>query len=119
VVNAHTPNAVLDSLHTFATHIPLNVLGAARVPLGVGDWRTLKLGRDIFLHSSVARGWWDEYAMMTQREFDPGIIMARSSLMASMHDPYAGTPRVQFVSKMALKWPILRAQSITRTQGTS
>ena len=82
VITAHMPSAVLDALQAFAARIPLNVLGAARLPLGVGDWRSLRLGRDIFLHASVPKGWWDEYAMMARREFDPGIMMARSSLMA-------------------------------------
>ena len=82
VIAAHMPSAVLEALQAFAARIPLNVLGAARLPLGVGDWRSLRLGRDIFLHASVPKGWWDEYAMMARREFDPGIMMARSSLMA-------------------------------------
>src|SRR5262249_35549485 len=28
------------------------------------------------------KGWWEEYASMARREFDPGVMMARSSLMA-------------------------------------
>jgi len=82
VARAQMPSSVLDALQAFTTRIPLSVLGAARLPLGVGDWRSLKLGRDIFLHSSVPKGWWDEYATMARREFDPGVMMARSSLMA-------------------------------------
>ena len=82
VVRAQSPSDALDSLHIFAACVPLNVLGAARLPPGVGDWRSLKLGRDIFLHRSVPKGWWDEYAVIVRREFDPGIMMARSSIMA-------------------------------------
>src|SRR5215831_191676 len=82
VVGAGTPSAVLDALQTFATCVPLNVMGAARLPFGVGDWRSLNLNRDIFLHSSVPKKWWSEYAMMARREFDPGIMMARQSIMA-------------------------------------
>jgi hypothetical protein len=62
--------------------VPLNVMGAARLPFGVGDWRSLNLNRDIFLHSSVPKKWWSEYATMVRREFDPGIMMARQSIMA-------------------------------------
>jgi LuxR family quorum sensing-dependent transcriptional regulator len=76
------PSAVLDALQAFAARIPINVLGAVRLPLGVGDWRSFKVGRDVFLHSSVPKGWWDEYATMARCEFDPGLMMARSSLMA-------------------------------------
>src|SRR5215813_11505462 len=82
VVRAKSPSSVLDALQVFAACVPLNVLGAARLPSGVGDWRSLKLGRDIFLHRSVPKGWWDEYAVIVRREFDPGIMMARSSIMA-------------------------------------
>jgi hypothetical protein len=55
VLAAHVPSAV-DAPQAFATRVPLNVLGAARVPLGVGDWRRLKLGRDIVPHASVPKG---------------------------------------------------------------
>src|SRR6516162_7836330 len=82
VVGAATPGTVLDALQTFATCVPLNVMGAARLPFGVGDWRSLNLNRDIFLHSSVPKKRWSEYAMMARREFDPGIMMARQSIMA-------------------------------------
>ena len=82
VVRGGTPGAVLDALQVFAMCVPLNVMGAARLPLGVGDWRSLNLNRDIFLHSSVPQGWWGEYATMVRREFDPGIMMARQSIMA-------------------------------------
>ena len=82
VVRAGTPSAALDALQTFAVCVPLNVMGAARLPLGVGDWRTLNLNRDIFLHGSVPKEWWGEYATMVRREFDPGIMMARQSIMA-------------------------------------
>jgi LuxR family quorum sensing-dependent transcriptional regulator len=83
VVGAGAPNAVLDALQVFAMCVPLSVMGAARLPLGIGDWRSLNLDRDIFLHSSVPKEWWSEYRTMVRREFDPGIMMARQSMMAS------------------------------------
>jgi LuxR family quorum sensing-dependent transcriptional regulator len=83
VVGAETPAAALDALQGFATCVPLNVMGAARLPLGVGDWHSLELGRNIFLHSSVPKAWWDEYSVMVRREFDPGMAMARSGIIAS------------------------------------
>jgi hypothetical protein len=42
----------------------------------------IMLGRDMFLHRAVPKGWWDEYSVIVRREFDPGILMARSSIMA-------------------------------------
>jgi LuxR family quorum sensing-dependent transcriptional regulator len=78
-----SPGEILDVLNEFAaTCLPLSVLGAARFPLQTSDWRSTRLGRDAFLHSSVPAGWWEEYAAMACREYDPGVMMARSSLMA-------------------------------------
>jgi DNA-binding CsgD family transcriptional regulator len=82
VARAGAPSAVLDALQAFAMCVPLNVMGAARLPLGIGDWRSLNLNRDIFLHTSVPKEWWSEYGTMVRREFDPGIMMARQSMMA-------------------------------------
>jgi DNA-binding CsgD family transcriptional regulator len=76
-----TPAAVLDHLHkTLFQELQLSVLAAARFPLKWGDWNTVEKGKSVFLHRSVPRGWWDEYAVMARREPDPGLIMARMSL---------------------------------------
>ena len=83
VAQARTPTGVLDAVDWFASqHLPLNAHGAARFPLQASDWRSTRLDRDVFLHSSVPAGWWEEYSAMAQREYDPGLMMARSSLMA-------------------------------------
>lgn len=74
---------MLNVLQAFASKfLPLNVLGAARIPLQTSDWRSTRLGRDGFLQASVPDGWWEDYASMAKLEYDPGIMMARSSLMA-------------------------------------
>jgi len=79
-----TPVEVLDALNELAMKcLPvLSVLGTARFPIQSCDWRSTRIGRDAFLHSSVPQGWWDEYAAMAQREHDPGVMMAKYSLMA-------------------------------------
>ena len=83
VAGRETPGEVLDALHVFASRfLPLHVLGAARFPLRASDWRSTRLGRDVFLHASVPDGWWDDYSAMAKREYDPGVMMARSCLMA-------------------------------------
>jgi DNA-binding CsgD family transcriptional regulator len=70
---------VLDALHTVSmTSLPLNVLGAARLPL-VDNW-TFVLGKSGFLHSSVPAGWWKEYAELRTQRFRPLSFLARSSL---------------------------------------
>ena len=78
-----TPSQVLDALHDLVSkRLPLSVLGAARFPIKASDWRSTRLGRDVFLHSSAPEGWWDEYAAMAMHEHDPGVMMARASLMS-------------------------------------
>jgi DNA-binding CsgD family transcriptional regulator len=82
VSKARMPTEVLDVLNALASKLlPLSVLGAARIPLQASDWRSTRLGADVFLHSSVPKGWWEEYVAMARREYDPGVMMARSSLM--------------------------------------
>jgi LuxR family quorum sensing-dependent transcriptional regulator len=78
-----TPDEVLETLHVLATkYVAISVLGAARFPLRTSDWRSTRLGKDVFLHPSVPKGWWEEYVAIATREHDPGVMMARSSLMA-------------------------------------
>jgi DNA-binding CsgD family transcriptional regulator len=102
VARTRTPVAVLDALHRFAAKIAsLSVLGAARMPLQASDWRSTRLGRDAFLHSSAPEGWWQEYAAMAKREYDPGIMMARSSLMAC-----TWTETMQMLEPIGIdRWP--------------
>jgi DNA-binding CsgD family transcriptional regulator len=78
-----TPHGVLDALNDLASKCGhVSVLGAARFPLKTSDWRSTRLERDVFLHSSAPEGWWDEYAAMAKREPDPSMMMAKSSLMS-------------------------------------
>jgi LuxR family quorum sensing-dependent transcriptional regulator len=83
VAKQRTPHHVLDTLNELTSKLlPMSVLGAARFPVRTSDWSSTRLDRDAFLHSSVPPGWWDEYAAMATREHDPGVMMARLSLMA-------------------------------------
>lgn len=102
VAMTRTPAEVLDALHTLACMVlPLCVLGAARIPLQASDWRSTRLGRDVFLHPSVPEGWWEEYASMARREYDPGVMMARSSLMAC-----TWTETMQMLDPIGIdRWP--------------
>ena len=85
VARRATPGEVLDALDVLVKKggLPsLSVLGAARIPIRTSDWRSTRLGRDVFLHSSAPQGWWEEYVAMASREQDPGVMVARYSLMA-------------------------------------
>jgi DNA-binding CsgD family transcriptional regulator len=101
------PGAVLDALHELASRSgPMSVLGAARFPLRASDWRSTRLGRDVFLHSSVPEGWWDDYSAMAVREYDPGVMMARSSLMAC-----TWTETMQMLDPVGIdRWPFELSQ---------
>jgi len=78
-----TPSGVLDALNDLASKCGLlSVLGAARFPLKSSDWRSTRLDRDVFLHSSAPEGWWDEYSAMAKHEPDLGMMMAKASLMS-------------------------------------
>jgi LuxR family quorum sensing-dependent transcriptional regulator len=102
IAQARSPGEVLEVLHAFASKfLALNVLGAARIPLQTSDWRSTRLGRDVFLHASVPDGWWEAYAAMARREYDPGIMMARSSLMAC-----TWTETMQMLDPIGIdRWP--------------
>jgi LuxR family quorum sensing-dependent transcriptional regulator len=102
VAATKTPAEVLDALDAFAGRcLPINVLGAARFPLQSSDWRSTRLGRDAFLHGSVPAGWWEEYAAMAVREYDPGVMMARASLMA-----FTWTESMQMLDPIGIdRWP--------------
>ena len=83
VSKAKTPNEILDALDDFASHLlPIDVLGAGRMPLLTSDWPSIQLGRDVFLHSSAPVEWWNEYAAKAAHGYDPGIMMAKTSLVA-------------------------------------
>ena len=97
-----TPAEVLDTLHTLASkYLSISVLGAARFPVRTSDWKSTRLGRDAFLHPSVPQGWWEEYSGMAGREYDPGVMMARSSLMAC-----TWTETMQMLEPIGIdRWP--------------
>jgi hypothetical protein len=57
-----TPDEVLDSLNDITSEKnSIRVLGANRFSVKVGDWRRLELGRNVFVHRDVPRGWLDEW----------------------------------------------------------
>jgi hypothetical protein len=58
VEECKSPGAVLDRLNDLVSrYLPMSVLGAVRIPLKLSDWHSVRLGVDVFLHSSVPEGW--------------------------------------------------------------
>jgi DNA-binding CsgD family transcriptional regulator len=102
VSQARTPDAILDALDEFAAKLlPVNVLGVGRMPQRTSDWRSIQLGRDVFLHSSAPAGWWNEYATKAAQGYDPGIMMAKTSLLA-----YTWTETMKTLEPIgADRWP--------------
>src|SRR5215510_5773972 len=102
VSRAKTADAILDGLDEFASRLlPVNVLGVGRMPTRTADWRSIELGKDVFLHRSVPIDWWTEYAAKAARGYDPGIMMAKTSLMA-----YTWTETMQALEPIGIdRWP--------------
>ena len=49
IAQARRPSEVLNELNGFASKfLPLRALGAARVPLQAADWRSSRLGGDVY-----------------------------------------------------------------------
>src|SRR5215475_642862 len=102
VTRAKTPDAILDALDDFASKLlPINALGVGRMPQRTSDWRSIELGKDVFLHSSAPVEWWNEYAAKAAHGYDPGIMMAKTSLVA-----YTWTETMQMLEPIGIdRWP--------------
>ena len=102
VSQAKKADAILDALDEFASRlIPINVLGVGRMPQRTSDWRSIELGKDVFLHRSAPVDWWHEYALKATQGYDPGIMMAKTSLVA-----YTWTETMQTLEPIGIdRWP--------------
>lgn len=102
VNRAKTADAILDGLDEFASRLlPVNVLGVGRMPQRTSNWRSIKLGRDVFLHRSAPVDWWHEYAAKAAQGYDPGIMMAKTSVMA-----YTWSETMQALDPVGIdRWP--------------
>jgi DNA-binding CsgD family transcriptional regulator len=99
---ANTPSEILDVLDDFASRLlPANVLGAVRMPLLTSDWPSIQLEKDVFLHASAPVEWWNEYAAKAAHGCDPGIMMAKTSLVA-----HTWTETMQMLGPVGTeRWP--------------
>jgi DNA-binding CsgD family transcriptional regulator len=102
ISKAKTPNEILDALDDFASHfLPIDVLGAGRMPQRTSDWPSIQLERDVFLHVSTPVEWWNEYVAKAAQGYDPGIMMAKTSLVA-----YTWTETMQALGPTGIeRWP--------------
>lgn len=51
-----------------------------RLPLKSNDWESIQLGKPIFLHRDVPKGWWEEYGTLAHGKFRPLLFLARSGM---------------------------------------
>jgi len=82
------PDKILDALHEAvrgACH--LAVLGAAMLPMKMGDVDSLELGKTVFLHRSVPKEFWNEYVELARRHLPaPGTLAYLSMSPFSMSE---------------------------------
>ena len=63
VEGLRTPDEVLSRLDDIISEKkPIRVHGANRFSVKVGDWRRIELGKNVFVHRDVPRGWQEEWA---------------------------------------------------------
>jgi LuxR family quorum sensing-dependent transcriptional regulator len=76
-----SPEAVLNNLHQILkSDLNLNCMGALRFPPNVSDWDALELGKTVFLHKSVPKGFWEEWRQRAPNH-DPALyFQSRLSL---------------------------------------
>ena len=71
-----TPEKVLDALHEAVRGTcHLAVLAAILLPIKMGDVDSLELGKTVFLHKGVPKGFWDEFLELARRHLPaPGML---------------------------------------------
>jgi len=81
VESLQTPDEVLNTLDAIISEIkPIRVHGANRFSVKVGDWRRIELGRNVFVHHDVPKGWVEEWAAFVARGHPLGLMTARTCL---------------------------------------
>jgi DNA-binding CsgD family transcriptional regulator len=110
VEGLHTPDEVLNRLDDIASERnPIRVHGAHRFSVKVDDWRRFDLGKNVFIHRDVSRGWLDEWAAFVANGSPTiGVTTVRTCLapftwteLSRMFDPI-GIDRWPF--ELALKY---------------
>ena len=76
-----TPEAILDALDAITwSDCHAHVLGAALLPLNFGAIDSLVVGKTVFLHKSVPKGWFEDRTELSARSPAPSDIAARLAL---------------------------------------
>jgi LuxR family quorum sensing-dependent transcriptional regulator len=76
-----SPDEILDRLNEITSDkSPIRVHGANRFSVKVGDWRRIELGKNVFVHADVPRGWKVEWAAFLPSGHPIGLMTARTCL---------------------------------------
>src|SRR6476660_1000115 len=62
VEDLRTPDEVLSRLDEITSEKnPIRVHGANRFSIKTGDWRRIEVGKNVFIHRDVPKGWLEEW----------------------------------------------------------
>ena len=102
VENLTTPDEVLNRLHDITSERTLlRVQGANRFSVKVGDWRRIELGKNVFVHRDVPRGWLEEWSAFVASGQPMGLITARMCLA-----PFTWTELSRMLDPIGIdRWP--------------
>jgi LuxR family quorum sensing-dependent transcriptional regulator len=109
VESLSTPADVLNRLHDITSDkTSIRVQGANRFSVKLGDWRRTELGKNVFVHKDVPRGWLEEWTAFVANGHPIGLMTARMCIapfslteLSRMLDP-VGIDRWPF--ELALKY---------------
>ena len=102
VEGLETPDEVLNRLHDIISEKnPIRVQGANRFSVKVGDWRRIELGKNVFVHRDVPRGWLEEWAAFVASGHPMGLMTARMCLA-----PFTWTELSRMLDPVGIdRWP--------------
>jgi LuxR family quorum sensing-dependent transcriptional regulator len=102
VTRLAAPDDVLSHLHDIiAATTSMRVLGANRFSVKAGDWRRLQLGKTVFVHQSVPRGWLDEWLAFVAGGHPIGLMTARMCVA-----PFTWTELSRMLEPVGIdRWP--------------
>ena len=76
-----TPDEVLDRLDEITSEKnPIRVHGANKFSVKLGDWRRIEVGKNVFVHRDVPRGWLEEWVAFVASGQPLGLMTARTCL---------------------------------------
>jgi LuxR family quorum sensing-dependent transcriptional regulator len=102
VVHLLTPEEVLIRLNdAIVPTTTIRVLGANRFSVKLGDWRRVQLGKTVFVHPDVPRGWLEEWTAFVAQGHPIGIMTAKMCLA-----PFTWTELSRMLDPLGVdRWP--------------